>query len=108
VSATIITEKAPQVMTEQQVNASLTSHGEPPMAPAAKAAAPAPTPKPAAAPATTPKPAAAAPPPAAAPAPAPKHLPKTASPLPLVGLLGGASLAMGALMTTLRRRRAVR
>jgi hypothetical protein len=111
VSATIVTEKAPQVLTEKQVNASLTSHGEPPMAaPAAKTAAPAPasTPKAAAAPAATPKPAAAPAPAAPAAAPAPKHLPKTASPLPLVGLVGALSLAMGALMTSLRRRRVVR
>ena len=41
--------------------------------------------------------------PAAASA-APKTLPKTASPMPLVGLLGGVSLAIGAGLTLLRRR----
>ena len=35
---------------------------------------------------------------------APKTLPKTASPMPLVGLLGGVSLALGAGLTLLRRR----
>ena len=41
--------------------------------------------------------------PAAASA-APKTLPKTASPMPLVGMLGGVSLAIGAGLTLLRRR----
>jgi LPXTG-motif cell wall-anchored protein len=41
--------------------------------------------------------------PAAASA-APRTLPKTASPMPLVGLLGGVSLAVGAGLTLLRRR----
>jgi hypothetical protein len=69
-------------------------------------AAPAPAPV-AAAPAPAPAPVA-----AAAPAPAPvaeakpakkKKLPKTASPMPLVGLLGGLSVAAGAGLRTIRR-----
>jgi LPXTG-motif cell wall-anchored protein len=98
ISATIVTESAPKVMTEQQVTASIVANGG---GEATKtAAAPAPAAKPAAAP---------APAPAAAPAaaPAPKTLPKTASQLPLVGLLGIGLLAIGALMTFARRRRAV-
>ena len=60
-----------------------------------------------------PKPAAAAPPPPApeaAPAPAAepakKKLPKTASPMPLVGLAGGALFLLGSGLSALRRRRA--
>jgi len=60
-----------------------------------------------------PKPAAAAPPPPApeaAPAPAAepakKTLPKTASPMPLVGLAGGALFLLGSGLSALRRRRA--
>jgi hypothetical protein len=60
-------------------------------------APPAPTPVPvaAAAPAPAPAPAPAAEP-APAPAPAKKKLPKTASPMALIGLLGGISTAAGA------------
>jgi LPXTG-motif cell wall-anchored protein len=89
-TATIITEGPPQTMTERQVQATLT--GEPP------AAAP-----PAAA--GTTGTGAEAPPPAAAPAP--RKLPKTASHLPLVGMLGAASLAIGAILTAVRRRRSM-
>ncbi len=65
-----------------------------------------------------PKPAAAAPPPPPPPAPAAapappaepakpaKKLPKTASPMPLVGLAGGALFLAGAGLSALRRRRA--
>jgi len=82
-SATIITKYPPQVTTERQVTAKVTA--PPPPAPAA-----------AAAPAT--------PPPAVAAAPAkPAKMPKTASPLPLVGLLGGLLLAAGAGLTLRRR-----
>jgi hypothetical protein len=90
-SATIVTTMPPKVMTERQVAASMAS-------PAAPAAAP------------SAAPAAAAPPPAAPPAPsdpagtAGRKLPKTATPLPLVGLMGVASL-VAALMLTVRRRR---
>jgi LPXTG-motif cell wall-anchored protein len=98
-SATIITTMPPKVLTEKEVQATLA--GNPPAAaPAApRAAAPAPST------------AAAAPPPAAAQAPAatsggtPKKLPKTASPLPVLGLTGLASL-LAALGLTVRRRRA--
>jgi hypothetical protein len=69
-------------------------------APAPKAAAPAPAPAPApvaAAPAPAPAPA-----PAAAPA-APAKLPKTASPVPLAGLLGGLFLAVSGALRLRRR-----
>jgi len=89
-SATIVTTKPPQVMTEQEVQATLAK--APP--------APAPARAPAAAPAMPSSAPAAAPPPAAPPA---RKLPKTASPLPLVGLSGLASL-LGATALLVRRR----
>jgi len=83
-SATIITEMPPRVVTEKEVSAT-TARAE--SAPA-KAHTPA---------------AAAAPSAAAEPADSGKHLPKTASPLPLVGLIGLTSLLAG-MGLTLRRR----
>lgn len=73
---------------------------------ALKAAAAPEKPKPAAAPApapAAPAPVAAAPAPAAEPA---QKLPKTASPMPLVGLAGGALFLVGSGLSVLRRRRA--
>lgn len=90
-TATIVTEKPPKVMTQRQVQAVLTgatptaTTGAAPAAPAAAASA-----------AATP-----APHTGAAPA---KKLPKTASQVPLVGLLGALSLAI-ALGLSLGRRR---
>jgi len=89
-TATIVTEKPPKVVTEREVKATL-AQDKP-------AAAPAPTAAPSAAPAA---PAATA---GTAPAPAPKKLPKTASPLPAVGLIGLALLASAAALTVRRRR----
>jgi hypothetical protein len=70
------------------------------------APAPAPTapppPPPAAEPRPTPPPPAAAPPPPPPPAPAPK-LPKTASPIPMVGLAGLLSLGVGLVLRSFRR-----
>jgi LPXTG-motif cell wall-anchored protein len=87
-SATIVTTMPPKVLTEKEVQATL-ARSE------ARAAA-------------APPRAAAAPPPPAAPAgEAPRTLPKTASSLPLVGLMGLASLVAG-LGLTARRRRATR
>jgi hypothetical protein len=79
-SATIVSEKKVGTMTAAEIRAEVS---EPKPAPAV-AAAPAPTPAP-------------------APAPA-KTLPKTAGPLPLVGLLGLLSLGFGAGLSALRRR----
>jgi LPXTG-motif cell wall-anchored protein len=95
-TATIVTDKPPQVMTARQVQASIAeaSGTAGAAAPAPARAAAAPTPAPAAAPA------AAAP---AAPAPA-KKLPKTGSSLPLLGMTGVALLALAAGLTMLRRR----
>jgi hypothetical protein len=82
-SATIVTTFPPKVLTEKEVQASL--------AKAAPAGAPAPAPAPASA--------------AAAPAAAaePRTLPRTASKLPLLGLLGFVSLVAGVSLTVRRR-----
>ncbi|HXT33594.1 MAG TPA: LPXTG cell wall anchor domain-containing protein, partial [Vicinamibacterales bacterium] len=90
-TATIVTEKPPKVMTQRQVQATLT--GATPTAttgaaPAARTAA---------------APAAPAPTTGTAAAPA-RKLPKTASQVPLLGLLGALSLAI-ALGLSLGRRR---
>ena len=104
VTATFVTEKV-RTLTQQEVDARLAADAP---APAAKPAA-TPAPTPAAASATTmgkPTPASGA---MAAPAPppptAPRTLPKTASPLPLLALVGMGLLAAGATMTFIRRRR---
>jgi LPXTG-motif cell wall-anchored protein len=100
-TATIITSKPPQVLTEKEVQATLAGSGLPSGTPPG-AARPAPKP-------TAPTPTAAAPSPTGttAPAAAPKKLPKTASPLPVLGLVGLASLVAG-LGLTARRRRSTR
>jgi LPXTG-motif cell wall-anchored protein len=79
-SATIVSEKEVGTMSAAELQASVSA---PPPAPAAATA-------PAAAPAS------------AAPA---KKLPKTAGPLPLIGLLGLLSLGLGAGLSALRRRK---
>jgi len=83
-SATIITEMPPRVVTEKEVSATTARAATAP----AKAHTPA---------------AAAAPSAAAEPADSGKHLPKTASPLPLVGLVGLSSLLAGVGLTLRRR-----
>jgi hypothetical protein len=80
-TATIVSRYPPQVSTMREVTSKVT--------PAPPAPAPAQV-------------AAAEPPPA--PAPKPAKLPKTASPLPLVGLLGGLLIGAGAGLRLLRRR----
>jgi LPXTG-motif cell wall-anchored protein len=108
-TATIITSKPPRVMTQKEVSATLASSGAAGAGAGAGAgAAPAPSSAAAA------KPAASAPSTAGAPSStaaatsgggAPRKLPKTASPVPLLGLTGLASLLAG-LGLTVRRRRA--
>jgi LPXTG-motif cell wall-anchored protein len=99
-TATIITEKPPQVLTEQQVAAAMSSApggaGATGGAPGAKAGTGA---------AAKPAPAAPPPPPAGAASSGGKKLPKTASDLPLLGVAGAAFLALGIGLTALRRRR---
>jgi hypothetical protein len=105
-SAVIITSAPPRILTEQEVKASLAKAGG---AAASSAAAPAPARSNAGATtsgAATAKPAAASPQPAAA-APSgekPTQLPRTASPLPLLGLVGLVSLVTGLGLTVVRRR----
>jgi hypothetical protein len=89
-TATIITEGPPQVMTDRQVQASIAAGGPDKVAATTGSGAASATTSPAAAGG------------GASPA---KELPKTASPLPLVGLFGAASLAIGVVLTSLRRRR---
>jgi len=89
-TATIVTSKPPRIMTEKQVEASLAKSGG---APAGAAAAPA-------------KSTAAAPASAATSGAEPRKLPKTASQLPLLGLVGLASLIAGLGLTVRRRRSA--
>jgi hypothetical protein len=95
-TATIVTAAPPKVMTERQVAASMSA----PAAPAVGAPAAAP----AAAPLPTSGAGAAGTSAAAAPAAPRRKLPKTASVLPLAGLLGAASLGLGVILTIRRRR----
>ena len=97
-TATIVTQGAPKVMTQRQVEASLAS--------ATPGGAPAARPSPSATSGTgaaTPAPAGAPPAPAGAPPAPARKLPKTASPLPAIGLIGAVSLAIGAILTARRR-----
>ncbi len=105
-SATIVTTKPPRVLTEKEVQATLAQSGGggagAPAAGGGGAAAAKPAPS-GAAPAAAP----AAPPAAGAAATSgaePRKLPRTASPMPLVGLAGLASLVAGLGLTALRRR----
>ncbi len=86
-SATIVTTSTKMTTETKRSQASGAAPAAP--APAPVAAAPAPAPAPVA---------------EAAPAPAKKKLPKTASPMPLVGLLGGLSVVAGAGLRKLRSR----
>jgi LPXTG-motif cell wall-anchored protein len=80
-TATIVTSMPPNVMTEKEVQLSTGGSKGAATAPAAASA------------------------PAPAPASKSETLPKTASPLPLLGLMGVASLVAGMGLTALRRRR---
>jgi hypothetical protein len=96
-TATIVTEGTPKVLSKREVDAVLSGAPLPP----------APAPKPAA----SPKPAPAEPAPPASDVSgtpthsnAPRKLPKTASSLPLVGVTGGLCLMLGVMLTLARRR----
>ena len=101
-TATIITSHPPKVMTEKQVQATLARSGGS-MASGSGSGSGSGAPAAAAAPAKSASPSQAA----ATTGEAPKKLPKTASQLPLVGLLGLGSL-VAAFGLTARRRRATR
>ena len=94
-TATVITTMPPKVVTEKEVQATLARSGG--TGRAAPAASPS-TPQAADAPAASAAPTSGA---------APRKLPKTASPLPVLGLAGLASLLAG-LGLTVRRHRAMR
>jgi hypothetical protein len=87
-NATIVTEGEPHVVSERDVQASVTPHAAPAGQSSQSAAAPAP------APASS----------SAAAGSSPATLPPTASPLPLIGLIGTALLAIGYSLTLRRRR----
>ena len=98
-TATIITEGPPQTMTQRQVEATLSGQ-----APAAASARAAPTTGTGAGSASARGAGTSAPSAGETAAPA-RRLPKTASPVPLWGLFGAASLAVGVILTAMRRRR---
>ena len=96
-TATIVTAQPPTVLTERQVQATLAKEPEKASTPPISAKQAAPSTASAAAVTATSAP-------AAAPAPAHTTLPKTASPLPLLGLIGIALVAIAVALRTARRR----
>jgi LPXTG-motif cell wall-anchored protein len=111
-TATIVTTKPPRVMTQREVEAALQAApvAAPPVASAPAAPRPAQaTPAPAMAAPVAPDPRATAAPTTAGTTATPaatsgRQLPKTASPLPFIGLVGVAFSAVGLLLTGRRRR----
>src|SRR4051812_5827626 len=95
-TATIVTARPPRVVTEKQVDAALARAESAAAAPTESRAA---APSPAQAPATS----AAATSGSTAAAPAVRKLPKTASPMPLIGLVGLICLMFGVTLTLRRR-----
>jgi hypothetical protein len=89
ISATIVTKRPPEIVTEQELKAFVSKPAPPPPPPKTAAAAP-PPPKPSPAAETAPPPA------------KPAHLPKTGSALPLVGLAGVVLLGLGVGASALR------
>jgi hypothetical protein len=101
-TATIVTEKPPQVMTARQVELQLTPAEKAAVAATTGAASGAAAAAPTAASGSRAAPAPGAPAPAASGGG--RTLPKTASPLPLVGAIGLLSLGIGLALTSRRRR----
>ena len=105
-TATIVTEGTPKVLSKREVDAVLSGAPLPSAAAPKAAAAAEPAPKPAAAP----RPAAEAAPPARDMSGTPassggaKKLPKTASSQPLLAVTGGLCLMLGVMLTVVRRR----
>ena len=100
-TATIVTTKPPRVMTEREVQATLAQSGGAAGASTGAAGTAAPA---RAAASTSPSAAAASQPAVSTSGAAPRTLPKTASPLPLIGLTGLVSLLAGLGITVARRR----
>jgi len=104
-TATIVTEGTPTVMTSRQVEASMSGGASGTSGAAMAKPAPAAASGAGASAGAGAKPAPSAPPaPAEAGAPAAKKLPKTGSDLPLLGMSGAALLALAMMLTMVRRR----
>lgn len=107
-TATIVTEKPPHVMTQREVratlagNASTGSSGSPAATSGSSAPGSTGTSSSRSTSSLSSSPSSGA---GSAPAGGKKALPKTASPLPLFGLFGAASAMLGTILTTRRRRR---
>ena len=106
-TATIVTTRPPRAVTEREVNATLARTAAPTPSATSGSSAAAPVPARRSSTSAASASATSAPGSPEAAAPAARKLPKTASPLPVVGLIGIVSIGLG-LALTIRRRRFVR